>query len=217
MNIVAKRGLGVEHPPVEVSGEHVEVQRPEGFGHEPDLARCHQTIEPGERRAVLSNRCSACRSPGGDEQSLLRTAATARRSGCSSCPRPSNTTRRRTTSRAPLGPDAGRLRGSVALVTGAGRGVGRLVATSFADAGAAVAMIARSGDELDRTLESISTQRRHRGRRGRRRHRSRRPRRGGGRPPRTSWVRPICSSTTPGSSVPPDRCGRSSSTSGGRR
>jgi len=58
---------------------------------------------------------------------------------------------------APLGPDAGRLSGSVALVTGAGRGVGRLVATSFADAGAAVAMIARSGDELPRTLESIST------------------------------------------------------------
>ena len=56
----------------------------------------------------------------------------------------------------PLGLDAGRLRGSVALVTGAGRGVGRLVATSFAQAGAAVAMIARSGDELERTLESIA-------------------------------------------------------------
>ena len=54
-------------------------------------------------------------------------------------------------------PAAGRLQGSVALVTGAGRGVGRLVATSFADAGAAVALVARSADELDRTLESIST------------------------------------------------------------
>ena len=99
----------------------------------------------------------------------------------------------------------------MALVTGAGRGVGRLVATSFADAGAAVAMIARSGDELDRTLESIAAS--------------------GGIAAaavadvtdpaglaaavadlRTSWVRSICSSTTPGSSVPPDRCGSSSST-----
>ena len=59
----------------------------------------------------------------------------------------------------------------MALVTGAGRGVGRLVATSFADAGAAVAMVARSGDELDRTLELDLDERRHRGRRGRRRHR----------------------------------------------
>jgi NAD(P)-dependent dehydrogenase (short-subunit alcohol dehydrogenase family) len=56
-----------------------------------------------------------------------------------------------------VGLDTGRLRGSVALVTGAGRGVGQLVATTFAAAGAAVAMVARSADELAHTVELIST------------------------------------------------------------
>jgi NAD(P)-dependent dehydrogenase (short-subunit alcohol dehydrogenase family) len=47
------------------------------------------------------------------------------------------------------------LSGSTALVTGAGRGIGRLVANAFAGAGAAVALVARSGDELGRTLDEI--------------------------------------------------------------
>jgi NAD(P)-dependent dehydrogenase (short-subunit alcohol dehydrogenase family) len=57
----------------------------------------------------------------------------------------------------PLDVVTGRLRGSVALVTGAGRGVGRLVATSFADAGAAIGMVARSADELGHTVDLITS------------------------------------------------------------
>jgi NAD(P)-dependent dehydrogenase (short-subunit alcohol dehydrogenase family) len=64
--------------------------------------------------------------------------------------RPAATDRRR-------GVDPARLRGSVALVTGAGRGVGQLVAMAFADAGAAVALIARSETELAHTVELIET------------------------------------------------------------
>src|SRR3954454_9704511 len=47
------------------------------------------------------------------------------------------------------------LRGRVALVTGGGRGVGRLLARTLGDAGAAVALIARSSDELAATVEEI--------------------------------------------------------------
>jgi NAD(P)-dependent dehydrogenase (short-subunit alcohol dehydrogenase family) len=53
------------------------------------------------------------------------------------------------------GLDPARLRGSVALVTGAGRGIGQLVAKAFADAGAAVALVARSEDQLAHTVEVI--------------------------------------------------------------
>lgn len=47
------------------------------------------------------------------------------------------------------------LSGRVALVTGGGRGVGRLLARTLAEAGAAVALIARSSDELAATVEQI--------------------------------------------------------------
>ena len=47
------------------------------------------------------------------------------------------------------------LHGRVALVTGGGRGVGRLLARTLAEAGAAVALIARSSDELAATVEQI--------------------------------------------------------------
>jgi len=45
--------------------------------------------------------------------------------------------------------------GSVALVTGGGRGIGRLVADALAEAGVAVGVVARSADELDETVELV--------------------------------------------------------------
>lgn len=49
------------------------------------------------------------------------------------------------------------LRDSVALVTGGGRGLGRLLAQTLAGAGAAVGVIGRSADDLDETVRSIAT------------------------------------------------------------
>jgi NAD(P)-dependent dehydrogenase (short-subunit alcohol dehydrogenase family) len=47
------------------------------------------------------------------------------------------------------------LSGSVALVTGGGRGIGRLVADALAHAGMAVGVVARSADELNETVELV--------------------------------------------------------------
>jgi NADP-dependent 3-hydroxy acid dehydrogenase YdfG len=53
-------------------------------------------------------------------------------------------------------PPAARLDGTVCVITGGGRGIGRVLARSLADAGAAVGLIARSGDELAETVRLIT-------------------------------------------------------------
>jgi len=49
----------------------------------------------------------------------------------------------------------GSLEGKTALVTGAGRGLGRAIALSLARAGARVALLARTGSELDQTASQV--------------------------------------------------------------
>jgi len=53
--------------------------------------------------------------------------------------------------------DAGRqLEGRVAVVTGGGRGIGRAISIGYAEAGADVAVVGRTADALDSTVEEIS-------------------------------------------------------------
>lgn len=49
------------------------------------------------------------------------------------------------------------LSGQVALVTGAGRGIGRAIAQALAEAGAALMLVARTGDQLEETLGLIAS------------------------------------------------------------
>jgi 3-oxoacyl-[acyl-carrier protein] reductase len=48
------------------------------------------------------------------------------------------------------------LYGKITLVTGAGRGIGRALATGLAESGVRVACVARSQDELSRTLQLVA-------------------------------------------------------------
>ena len=47
------------------------------------------------------------------------------------------------------------LKGQVAIVTGAGRGIGRATASTLAEAGAAVVLVARSTDEITSAADEI--------------------------------------------------------------
>ena len=50
---------------------------------------------------------------------------------------------------------SGVLEGDVVLVTGAGRGIGLGIASAMADAGAKVAMVSRSADQLDEASRGV--------------------------------------------------------------
>jgi NAD(P)-dependent dehydrogenase (short-subunit alcohol dehydrogenase family) len=57
-----------------------------------------------------------------------------------------------------VGPDAFRLDGNVALITGASRNIGAAISASFAAAGADVLLVARGTEQLDATAEAIRAQ-----------------------------------------------------------
>jgi NAD(P)-dependent dehydrogenase (short-subunit alcohol dehydrogenase family) len=57
---------------------------------------------------------------------------------------------------APVANPAARLRGTVCVITGGGRGIGRVLAQALAGTGAAVGLIARSGGELAETVRLVT-------------------------------------------------------------
>jgi 7-alpha-hydroxysteroid dehydrogenase len=58
---------------------------------------------------------------------------------------------------APLMVDRQRLDGKVGIITGAGKGIGAAIATTFAEAGADVVLIARTADDIARVAADVST------------------------------------------------------------